>query len=68
MDPYEINLDGRALMVYPQTDGTYMVYDGAIKLARLYPDVQATGDVWESADISQDLANQIGELIEEHEL
>lgn len=68
MDPYEINLDGKLLEVHPQTDGTYLIFEGERRLARLYPDVQITGIFWESADITQEYTNQIGKLIEEHDI
>lgn len=68
MEPYEIELAGAVLTIHPEGDGTYLVYDRGEKLARLYPDVTAAGAIWESADITPDLAQQIGELIEEHEM
>jgi len=68
MEPFEINLDGKTLEVHPQTDGTYLIFEGEQRLARLYPDVQLNGTIWETADVLQEYANQIGELIEEHEM
>lgn len=68
MEPFEINLVGQTYDIHPESDGTYLVYFSGHKYARLYPDVAAAGVQWESAEISPELAAQLGELIEEHEM
>lgn len=70
MEPFEINLLGERLMVHPQPDGSFQVFRGETKLATLIPNENSYMDNgWTSLDlISSEYVQQIGELIEEHEM
>lgn len=69
MEPFEINLDGKILMVTLNEDGSYLVHDSGSLLGTLIPEVNDLGVQWTNRDtIAPDYAKQIGELIEEHSL
>ncbi|WP_316812326.1 hypothetical protein [Pedobacter heparinus] len=39
MEPYQINVSGMPLVVFPMNDGTYRVSDGKQSLANLYAEI-----------------------------
>lgn len=67
MEPYEITVSGKKLVVVPLDDGTYSILDGARRVASLWLDVTAAGISWTAEKISLQLAEQIGLMINAHE-
>jgi hypothetical protein len=68
MDPYEIKIGGVHLTVRPNEDGTYVIFRGETRLAKLSADDISGVIVWETDDwIDDEYATTIGEAIEEHE-
>lgn len=70
MEPFDINLAGEILSVLPQPDGSFTVFKGTEHVAVLRPDIsKKMGTRWHPCDgLDDQLAQQIGELIEEHEM
>lgn len=71
MEPYQINVSGMLLKVFPMDDGTYRICSAADgkSLADLYPDITAAGIYWNGfGQISALLAEQIGLSIYAHEI
>jgi hypothetical protein len=68
-EPYEINLSGVMLTVYPMYDGTYDVFQATEKIVTLFPDLTAVGVIWKPiGSISYDYTCKIGDLINMKEL
>lgn len=64
MEPYQINVSGMPLVVFPMNDGTYRVSDGKQSLADLYPEITAAGIYWNGfGQIPASLAEEIGQSI-----
>jgi len=71
MEPYQINVSGMPLMVFPLNDGTYRICseEAGESLADLYPEITAAGIYWNGfGQISAALAEQIGHSIYAHEI
>ena len=68
MDPFEITVEEKVLLIYPQEDGTYIVNEEEIKFAHLYPEEENEEIIWNTADsISSKFLKEIGMAIENHE-
>lgn len=69
MEPYQINVSGMPLMVFPMNDGTYRVNYGQKNLADLYPEITAAGIYWNGfGQIPPSLAEEIGQSIYAYEI
>lgn len=70
MNPFEINLVGEVLTVMPNPNGSFNIIKGDSLLGAITPNMNEDAIVkWTSSDfIAEDYAQQIGELIEEHEM
>ena len=69
MEPYEIDLCGEMLTIFPKYDGTYDVFQDTKKIVTLFPDLTAVGVAWEKIGaITYEYANKIVDLIMVHEL
>lgn len=68
MEPFIIQINGMMMTVYPDQDGTFVVFMGGFKFARIYPWEDDCGGTWESGDIHNDYCTLIGHAIEEYEL
>jgi len=67
--PYEIELCGVMLTVFPMYDGTYDVFENQEKLGTLFIDLTAAGVIWKKiGSISYDYACKIGDLIMANEV
>jgi len=70
MEPFDIELVGMTYTIYPQENGNFRVFEWEKYIGTLEPIANDDTSVeWVTADLmSVDLAQQIGELIEEHEM
>lgn len=70
MKTFEINLVGENISIQPNSNGTFTAFKDGKQLAVLCPDItKEIGTRWSPCDgINPELAEQIGELIEEHEM
>ena len=70
MDAFEINLVGNIYLIKPLESGAFAIFEGDKLLGVIEPVTKDdTSLEWVTADLmSVDLAQQIGELIEEHEM
>ncbi len=69
MEPYNVELSGVKLTIFPKYDGTYDVFQNTEKIVTLFPDLTAVGVVWEKIGaITYEYANKIVDLIMVHEL
>lgn len=70
MNPFEINLVGEVLTVMPNPNGTFTIANTRGLLGVIMPNISIDTSIkWTTADlIDEDYAQQIGELIEEHEM
>lgn len=65
-EPFSIEVHGKLLLVIPQEDGTFDVYEGDSLYCNLFADIGIdTEPVWASAQlIAQDIIDEIGYAIE----
>jgi len=65
-EPFEIQLQGKSLLVVPLEDGTFDVYNEKSLFCNVFADVGIdTEPVWATSDlISQELIDEIGYAIE----
>ena len=70
METFEIEITGTHYKIVPTESGTFKVHDGDNYLGEIEPHLKADGsNEWITADLmGEDFAQQIGELIEEHEM
>lgn len=69
MEPFEIEITGINYELLPLTNESYEVYEAGKLLGTVKPNVTDLGVRWVSDDgITADFADQIGELIEEHDM
>lgn len=69
MEPYQINVSGMPLMVFPLNDGTYRISQGKENFAELYPEITAAGIYWNGfGQIPASLAEEIGQSIYAYEI
>jgi len=70
MEPFEINLVGDVLTVMPQPDGSFTIFNGDDLLGTIAPALQESDALrWRTLDLmAVDYAQQVGELIEEHQM
>jgi len=65
-EPFNIELQGRTLLVIPKEDGTFDVYEGERLFCNLFADIGIdTEPAWGTSDlVAQDIVDQIGYAIE----
>lgn len=68
MEQFEINLVGETYTIKPLENGEYQVNLGHYVQGVLIPKVGDLGVTWSGGGINNDLARQLGELIEEHDM
>ena len=69
MEKFEIQLVDQTLEVRPLENGSFEMYEADKYLGTVTPRINDNGVIWEpSGDIGNDFAQQIGELIEEHDM
>jgi hypothetical protein len=68
MGYFKINLVGKELIVMPNEDGTFTIFEVDGELGDLWPQETDNGAVWHSDCFPDFLATQIGELIAERNL
>lgn len=70
MEPFEINLVGEVLTVMPQPDGSFTIFNGDALLGTIAPNYDESDALrWRTLDLmAVDYAQQVGELIDEHEM
>ncbi|WP_448104712.1 hypothetical protein [Pedobacter panaciterrae] len=70
MEPFEINLVGEVLTVIPQPDGSFTIFNGDDLLGTIAPNYDESDALrWPTVDLmGVDYAQQVGELIDEHEM
>lgn len=68
MEPFEINLVGKTYKIQLLDNGSYEVYFTSSLVGIITPTLTDFGVTWQSLSIDLELAQQIGELIEEHDM
>lgn len=68
MDAFEVNLVGTTYKINPMENGCFLINVGNTVLGSIIPNVGVLGVTWQGEGINNDLAQQIGELIEEKEM
>ena len=68
MNAYEINLLGEIYTIQPLANGEYQIKQSKTVLGAISSKLGDLGVTWSGGGISEDLAQQLGELIEEHEM
>lgn len=70
MEPFEINVNGTILTVYPQEDGTFKIAWNGKYVATIFADVNinTAEPVWSTGDLLPlDQVQAIGEAIERYD-
>lgn len=68
MDSFEINLLGEIYTIQPLANGEYQIKQTHTVLGAISSKLGDLGVTWSGGGINNDLAQQLGELIEEHEM
>jgi len=65
-EPFNIELQGKTLLVIPVEDGTFDIYEGEQLLCNVFADIGLdTEPIWATSElVAQDVVDQIGYAIE----
>lgn len=68
MEPFDIIVSGESYTIQPLISENFEVYYSGELIGFLTPTVQGEDTLWSSREIEKDLADQLGEQIERHEI
>jgi hypothetical protein len=65
-EPFSINLRDRTMLVIPQDDGTFDIYEGEHLYCNIFADIGIdTEPIWATSDlVAKDIVDEIGYAIE----